>query len=765
MNTERVNLFDQIESNKRNSILLTAIVLAVVLLFAYTIAQIFDPASASLFLLVAIVIMTIDIYTSYYHGDRVVLSATKARPANPRVVAEKHLVDVVGAYFPAVLGALVVVPVYFIGKALVNRWLGLLAAAIIAVLPGEFMGRSILGFTDHHIAESLFSTIVLLFTILAVKSGAERNISLQDVAQRNWSSLNKPVLYAALAGLSLGIYLITWTGSLLFVFIIALYLLVQFVSDHLRSKSGDYLMIVGTVIFFISALMAIPLGATFLYQVSLPAALVLTLALGLISRWISAKGLKPVYYPVSLTVLGLIALFAFRSFYPSLFHIILIQFSLFSPTGSSAQTTLEMQRMLFPNGQFSWLIAWGNYNITFFTSILMLLVLIHFLVRGARPESNLWLVWSLVILAATLGQRRFGYYLAVNIALLGGYAFWLVLSFAGSRITRLIRESRPESGKSALKSRRKAPKRRLPLYQLASFGLAGLVGLVALSLSLFWDIKGANDIGQEGRFAPSDAWCNALSWVKNNTPEPFGDPAFYYKEYGSSADFKYPSSAYGVAAWWDYGYWITRMAHRIPIANPGQSPEPIRDIARLFMSQDESTAAEAMKKMQASHIIIDYKTVTSIYWAIIVWNQQNMSNFSGIYYIAETPQDSQLHPVQLFYPEYYRSMAVRLYNFDAKPVTAPKPIVITYKDSFAPDGTPYKLVTIGVSFQSYADALAYVQNQKDAKTRIVSENPFISPVPLEGLEGFSLAYSSPGGIQVPDAGNMPEVKVFKYLTR
>lgn len=95
MNGARVNLFDQIETNKRNSIILAAIVLGVVIGFAYTMAQIFDPASASLFLLVAIVIMAIDIYFSYYHGDQVVLSSTKARPANTRVVAEKHLVDVV----------------------------------------------------------------------------------------------------------------------------------------------------------------------------------------------------------------------------------------------------------------------------------------------------------------------------------------------------------------------------------------------------------------------------------------------------------------------------------------------------------------------------------------------------------------------------------------------------------------------------------------------------------------------------------------------
>ncbi|GAG39985.1 unnamed protein product, partial [marine sediment metagenome] len=69
----------------------------------------------------------------------------------------QHTIETVGAYFPAILGALVTVPVYFIGRELFNRTVGLLSAALIAILPGEFLFRSLLGFTDHHIAEVLFS--------------------------------------------------------------------------------------------------------------------------------------------------------------------------------------------------------------------------------------------------------------------------------------------------------------------------------------------------------------------------------------------------------------------------------------------------------------------------------------------------------------------------------------------------------------------------------------------------------------------------------
>jgi asparagine N-glycosylation enzyme membrane subunit Stt3 len=47
-----------------------------------------------------------------------------------------------------------------------------------------------------------------------------------------------------------------------------------------------------------------------------------------------------------------------------------------------------------------------------------------------RPESKehwlLFIIWSLVILLATFGQRRFAYYLVINIAMLSAYFSWRV---------------------------------------------------------------------------------------------------------------------------------------------------------------------------------------------------------------------------------------------------------------------------------------------------------------------------------------------------
>ncbi|MBE9593098.1 MAG: hypothetical protein IMF19_06430, partial [Proteobacteria bacterium] len=55
---------------------------------------------------------------------------------NPISTLGQQGIEVIGAWYPAVLVALTVFPVYFIGKEMYNRGTGLLSAALIAILPG-----------------------------------------------------------------------------------------------------------------------------------------------------------------------------------------------------------------------------------------------------------------------------------------------------------------------------------------------------------------------------------------------------------------------------------------------------------------------------------------------------------------------------------------------------------------------------------------------------------------------------------------------------
>jgi len=208
-----------------------------------------------------------------------------------------------------------------------------ISAALVAILPGEFLHRSLLGFTDHHAAEVLFSTVTILFLIMAIKRAREREISFSHLLNRDWSTITKPLIYTLLAGIFLGLYLLTWQGGLMFIFIVFACLVIQFIVDHVRHKSNDYLCIIGTPLFLIAFLMLIPvLGGSnrdTIYRVSLSIAVIVPVILSIVSRFMAGKVLKAIYYPVTLLGLLAIGLVALRIIDPSLFKYMFDQFGIF----------------------------------------------------------------------------------------------------------------------------------------------------------------------------------------------------------------------------------------------------------------------------------------------------------------------------------------------------------------------------------------------------------------------------------------------------
>ena len=250
-------------------------------------------------------------------------------------------------------------------------------------------------------------------------------------------------------------------------------------------------------------------------------------------------------------------------------------------------------------------------------------------------------------------------------------------------------------------------------------------------LVFFPNINAAVAIAKEPRFAPSNAWYESLSWLKENTPDPFGDPDAYYELYEpplKGKDYDYPESAYGVMSWWDFGHWITRIAHRIPISNPFQSGAG--KAARFFTTQDETWANKIMDGVGSRYVVIDHESALGKFYSIAQFAGRSSEGFYELYYRR---QGGRLEAIHLFYPEYYQSLAVRLYSFDGGEVAAENPVVISYELKISPQGYPYKEIDSFQTFSSYEEAKAYVSSQKSENYKLVGTNPFISPVPLDAL--------------------------------
>ena len=116
----------------------------------------------------------------------------------------------------------------------------------------------------------------------------------------------------------------------------------------------------------------------------------------------------------------------------------------------------------------------------------------------------------------------------------------------------------------------------------------------------------------------------------------------------------------------------------------------------------------------------------------------------------------------LFYPEYYRSLMVRMYNFNCSEVIPQASTVVNYEEKTGPTGDSYNQITSIKSFPSYHAAESYVATQETGSCRIAGTDPLVSPVPLEELSQYKLVYSSKVSTATPGGGLVPEVKIFEY---
>jgi oligosaccharyl transferase (archaeosortase A-associated) len=699
--------------------------------------------------------------------------------------------EVIAAYIPPIMGALTLIPVYFIGKELFNRWVGVIAALLVAILPTEFLHRSLLGFLDHHVAEVLFSTTAALFLIMAIRRARERGMSFDHVLKRDWSVIRKPLIYTLLAGIFLGLYLLTWQGGLYFVFIIFAYLVIQFLVDHFTHKSADYLCIIATPLFLISLLMLLPAltGDSFdtLYRLAMAIAIIVPIILSVLSRFMAGRNWRPVYYPLALAALLGIGLGVLRAIDPSLFgYTFKLFFSVVTPS-SAMLTVLEVTPVTLQ-------IAWANFNTAFFIAFISLALIIYLAVKERGADKILFLVWSIVTLIIILfGQRRFGYYYAINVSMLAGYFTWKMLDLVGlKKILGKPKEAVVAAVKKFKKKKRlvQRPRKSTFMQPRGAWVNVIIVGVALFFLVVFpsggprpwvataqpakvdpngpaWFAIGYTPYisAMSNQIMTAD-WYSATSWLQQtnnstgqpNTPDPFGDPDFYYQLYPPKSEYQYPSTAYGVMSWWDYGYFIMQIGHRIPNANPGQTGAS--RAGEYFTATNVSEADQIADKAGTKYVMIDYLMATTAkFYAMATWAGSTSDDYYEPYYVpADLTGTGSAQFAILFYPEYYQSMAARLYNFGGEAQNATNTLVISYEDKTDPaTGFQYKQVTNAQVFYDYTAAQTYVNAQVSGNWRIIGTSPFTSIVPLEKLDDYQLVYSTGA---TSDEGT---VKVFQYL--
>ncbi|NLA99967.1 MAG: oligosaccharyl transferase, archaeosortase A system-associated, partial [Methanomicrobiales archaeon] len=492
---------------------------------------------------------------------------------------------VVASWVPPLMAAAMVPVIYLLGKKIADWKTGLIAAGLIAVISGNYAYRSLFGFVDHHIAETLFSTIFILAYVAALLVTRDHPFSLKDRGTLTVGGLKAPALASVLAGVGYLLGYFNMPTMILFALIVTAFTLIQFLLDYFQDRSSDYLVLVNTITFGVVIIGTVAFGFPHLgfdlsrYTVghAIASAALIAGTIVLYALLVFLKDRPKYYFPAALASIAVVAVAALYIALPDVYNLLIA--SLFAFFGEQPVTTTVQEARAW-----SFDMAWAAFNwglLLMAGGIAALLWRSH---EKVNPAHVFVLVWTLIILASTMAHVRYEYYLAVNVALLSAVFAGAVLNIGWKDVTRFAgtATSAAHTGPAAAGKREEPPRKRKnggkapearklkayskdqPDYLKAGAVIAVVVvTLLFAGSSLQTNIALANN----ARYGGVDSqWMEALKWMGTNTPDSGVD---YYAIYDKET-FTYPEESYGVMSWWDYGHWITFVAKRIPNNNPFQ---------------------------------------------------------------------------------------------------------------------------------------------------------------------------------------------------
>ncbi|MFB6205979.1 MAG: oligosaccharyl transferase, archaeosortase A system-associated [Haloglomus sp.] len=512
-------------------------------------------------------------------------------------------------FAPAVFGALAVIPTYYLGKRLGGQSGGVIAALILALTPGQFLTRSLVGFADHHVAETLAMAVSVVLVLIALEVAVRDRPIWELFTEREWEALRPTLLWSALAGLAMGLYIWVWPPGVFLAGIVAVFLVPYLLGTYLRGHSPDHVGIVGTVMMIVTAVVAIiPINefgfsATnfSIAQPFVPAAAALgcVVIVGGSRLWDGLdRDLPRAAFPAALVGAGLVFVGLVAVVLPDVFQFFRSQFLRVAGFGATqtAQTVAEATPVQNP-GQF----VYSAYGLAFYTAAAGALYLAYRSLREDHidPVGVFVVIWSLFMLAAAFTQRRFDYYLILSVCALN--------AFLAKQVFELLDADQLARDITNIKG-----------YQVLSIAAALLI--ITAPLAIRPGAGSANVIDQSAGNSPGSvqAWQPGLSWLDEQTPEEGewgANPESALEEgkygvYEKTDDFNYKSGDYGVLSWWDYGHWITVLGDRIPNANPFQ--QNAEYAANVLLSTNESYARESMANTggdgeQTRYVMLDWQ--------------------------------------------------------------------------------------------------------------------------------------------------------------
>jgi len=146
-----------------------------------------------------------------------------------------------------------------------------------------------------------------------------------------------------------------------------------------------------------------------------------------------------------------------------------------------------------------------------------------------------------------------------------------------------------------------------------------------------------------------------------------------------------------------------------------------REAAMFYTATDEREAVEILRRTKVRYVIVD----------------GSLPNDAGRFYELAW-EDGR--PVPLYHPDYYRTMASRLFSNEGKGQTPSN-------SSWAVATNARSEIVESHRFATWEEAASFIACDP-SRWRLVGRDPMLSCVPIEPLSDFMAEFSSRSGVSV-----------------
>lgn len=446
----------------------------------------------------------------------------------------------VAAFWPVFSGAVMVVLVFLIGKVLVNRGTGLLAAFVFAIDPTSIQ-RTSLGFFDTESVGLLGMFIAVLFFALSLRKNT--------------------VPFAIVSGLGLGLMALSWGAYLYPLNLFALFVMILALIGKWNKRVAVSFTIIASITMF--ALAVSPnngiSAAISPYTVGPIMAVLISIVMGLTEFIQDGAKRRLASIGSVVGIVGVLLVLLFVGVFGEIGGKFLLFLNPFLREGSPVVGTVGEQ---FPA-------IWYSFFSNFHLLVVLAPIGAYLAIKRLKSKDVFIVLFALAAIYGASSYIRLLIIVAPAVSLLAGLALGSIFAYAMA----IIRQ--PADKKSRATTLNKW------------YGVLTIVLILGAMVPLaYYNVRYANKpamiVTASSNYAEDiPDWKEALAWMRDNLPE------------GSV-----------VAEWWDYGYWINVMGNQTAISDNNTSNETqIKLIARAFLN-NETYALDTFKSLNVTHVVV-----------------------------------------------------------------------------------------------------------------------------------------------------------------